>query len=316
MTDKKHILVIPDAHAHPDYDNDRFDVLGDYIARHRPDMVMSIGDWADMASICEHSSKLSLEGKRYPDDCESVVDSQERMFSHVGGLNIDWQMVLGNHDARIDKLAAQNPQLEGVISMDDLRYEDFGWTVHPFRKVTSFFGWHFSHYFPTGVSGRPISGPLAAKALVQKNHESCVQGHSHLVGWHSEATPSGKRIHGVVVGCYSSIAQIEDWNQNTEFAWWRGVVHIHGAKDGDGGIQFVPGDLMEDNAIEHAPPTVTVEAPPVGWPHPRKRGKLSDADVRFIRKSQDSTVALGARFSLDPSTISKIRKFKRYANVI
>jgi hypothetical protein len=79
----KHIIVIPDAHAHPDYDNGRFDVLGDYINRHRPDIVVSIGDWADMASICEHSSKLSLEGKRYKADCASVVDAQHRMFAQV-----------------------------------------------------------------------------------------------------------------------------------------------------------------------------------------------------------------------------------------
>lgn len=331
----KHILIIPDAHAHPDYDNGRFDILGDYINRHRPDMVMSIGDWADMASICEHSSRLSLEGKRYKADVASVVDSQQRMFAQVQhASDIDWQMVLGNHDARILRLASQNPQLEGVIGMEDLRYDEFGWTVHPFRQNVNIEGWNFQHYFPTGMSGRPISGLTAAKSLVTKNHESSVQGHSHLVGWHTESTASGRRIHGLCVGCYSSVAQIEDWNANTEFAWWRGVVHIRGAKDGDGGIQFVPADLMEANPVEHDQErvffdysTVTNDIPDVsrtgkllgvraeGEVSPISKGKLSDSDVRYIRKSDETTVALGARFDMCPSTISKIRKFKRYKDV-
>ena len=233
----KHIMIIPDAHAHPDYSNERFTVLGDYINRHRPDIVVSIGDWADMASICVHSSKLSLEGKRYKPDCASAVEAQQLMFAQITEPSeMEWHMTLGNHDARIDMLAAQNPVLEGVVSMDDLQFETFGWQVHPFKKNVNLEGWNFQHYFPTGMSGRPISGLTAAKALVTKNHESSVQGHSHLVGWHTESTASGRRIHGVCVGCYSSSEQLEDWNANTEFAWWRGVVHIRGAKDGDGGV--------------------------------------------------------------------------------
>jgi len=333
----KHIMIIPDAHAHPDYSNERFSVLGDYINRHRPDIVVSIGDWADMASICVHSSKLSLEGKRYKPDCASAVEAQQLMFAQITDPSeMQWEMTLGNHDARIDMLAAQNPVLEGVVSMDDLQFETFGWNVHPFKKNVNLEGWNFQHYFPTGMSGRPISGLTAAKALVTKNHESSVQGHSHLVGWHTESTASGRRIHGVCVGCYSSSEQLEDWNANTEFAWWRGVVHIRGAKDGDGGVQFVPAELMEDNPVEHDSGRKFVDysalipnnVPDVsrtgkvldpvraGEASPVRGGRLSDADVRYIRKSTETTVSLGERFEMNPSTISKIRKLKRYAHVV
>lgn len=330
-------MCIPDAHAHPDYKNDRFSILGDYINRHRPDVVVSIGDWADMASICEHSSKLSLEGRRYKPDVMSAVDAQQLMFAEIfDASEIEWHMTLGNHDARIDRIVSQSPVLEGVVSMDDLQYETFGWKVHPFKKNVNIAGWNFQHYFPTGMSGRPISGLTAARALVAKNHESSVQGHSHLVGWHTESTASGRRIHGVCVGCYSSVEQVEDWNANTEFAWWRGIVHIRGASNGDGGVQFVPAELMEDNPVEHDGgrtffnygenvsdniPDVNARGQilgvaPKGTPSPVRGGKLSDADVRYIRKSTETTVALGERFSLNPSTISKIRKGKLYASVV
>jgi hypothetical protein len=131
------------------------------------------------------------------------------------------------------------------------------------------------------------------------------------------------------------VAQIEDWNQNTEFSWWRGVVHIRGASDGDGGVQFVPGELMENNPVEQDPervfvdysdlipgdiPDVSKTGKVLGVTAPGEaspvRGRLSDSDVRYIRKSAETTIALGERFNMNPSTISKIRKLKRYAHVV
>jgi hypothetical protein len=45
-------LIIPDAHAHPDYSNDRFTWLGKLIGDVRPDVVINIGDWFDLPSLC------------------------------------------------------------------------------------------------------------------------------------------------------------------------------------------------------------------------------------------------------------------------
>ena len=40
-------LIIPDAHAHPEYDNERFDALGSLILKERPDVIICIGDFAE-----------------------------------------------------------------------------------------------------------------------------------------------------------------------------------------------------------------------------------------------------------------------------
>ena len=48
MTPK--LLIIPDAHAEPNYDNDRFTWLGNLIFEEKPDVVVCLGDWFDMAS--------------------------------------------------------------------------------------------------------------------------------------------------------------------------------------------------------------------------------------------------------------------------
>ena len=45
-------LVIPDSHAMPTHNNDRYEWLGKFIFDIRPDVVIDIGDSADMESLC------------------------------------------------------------------------------------------------------------------------------------------------------------------------------------------------------------------------------------------------------------------------
>ena len=45
------LLVICDPHAHPNYDNKRFTDLGRFIVKTRPDIIVCIGDMADMPSL-------------------------------------------------------------------------------------------------------------------------------------------------------------------------------------------------------------------------------------------------------------------------
>ena len=57
MTPK--LLIIPDAHAEPNYDNDRFTWLGNLIFEEKPDVVVCLGDWFDMASLSSHDKVRS-----------------------------------------------------------------------------------------------------------------------------------------------------------------------------------------------------------------------------------------------------------------
>ena len=47
----KDILVFSCAHTAPEVSNERFDWLGHYIADVKPDMVIDLGDGADMCSL-------------------------------------------------------------------------------------------------------------------------------------------------------------------------------------------------------------------------------------------------------------------------
>ena len=41
-------LILPDSHAHPDYSNDRYTWIGKLIMDIKPDVLINIGDTADM----------------------------------------------------------------------------------------------------------------------------------------------------------------------------------------------------------------------------------------------------------------------------
>ena len=48
------LLIIPDAHAAPGYDNERFTAVGQYLMRERPEHVVCLGDWADLPSLSSY----------------------------------------------------------------------------------------------------------------------------------------------------------------------------------------------------------------------------------------------------------------------
>jgi hypothetical protein len=58
-------LVIPDAHAMPGLDNRRFDWLGQFIIDTKPDVIVCIGDFFDMAALCKYDKGTTeAEGRR------------------------------------------------------------------------------------------------------------------------------------------------------------------------------------------------------------------------------------------------------------
>lgn len=238
------ILVIPDAHAHPGYDNQRFEVMGDYVARTRPDAVVCLGDWFDMPSLCSHSSTLELETERYQDDLRSGHDAMWLFRKGLAGYQPPRgiHITLGNHEARISAVVAENPRLQGHIGLEDLELSTLFDTVSPYKGYKELAGWRFGHFVPAGVMGRPIGGEHHAYNMLKKNHRSLVVGHSHLLSYATHAAIDGRRIHGIVAGCVSHHRQIEGWNTNTHHLWWRGLTILGKAKDGDAGVVFVPAE--------------------------------------------------------------------------
>lgn len=198
---KRH-LIIGDSHAHPDYNNERFTQLGKLIHDVKPDVVVNIGDLADMASLCFHSKPLELEGARYSADCNAARDAQDRLFHEVRKAKKKlprFVWTLGNHDIRAQRFVEANPIFEGHVRNEDIGYTDYPWEVYPFLDPVNIDGIDYAHYFTSGVMGRPIGGQHPAWTIIKKRNSSATAGHSHVLDYKIDKTP-GRSLMGLVTG--------------------------------------------------------------------------------------------------------------------
>jgi predicted phosphodiesterase len=252
----RRLLVIPDAHAHGQYSNERFTWLGRLIAHERPDVVVCLGDFADMPALSNYDrGKRGFEGRRYKRDVEATRDALQRLHAPVTHAP-ELLMCLGNHEARIDRAANDAPELEGTISTQDLGYAEYGWRVAQYQTTVSVAGFAFSHHFASGVAGRPIGGMNQAAQMTRLLFTSAVVGHSHIADSARRTRPDGSRVLCISAGCYTPADMIEGWNLATHQLWWRGVLIMEDARDGDcGELRWVSQDRMRElyGAVQSAP---------------------------------------------------------------
>jgi hypothetical protein len=235
-------LIIPDQHVHPDHNNKRFEWLGKLILDIKPDVVINLGDLADMPSLCSYDKGTTgFEGRRYKNDIKCVVDAQERMFSVIKKAKRklpEFILCLGNHEDRISRAISSESILDGTISIEDLNYSTFGWKVVPYLEPIVIDRIAYSHYFTSGVMGRSIGGENPAKTLIKKHHMSVTQGHSHTLDFSTDTNASGERMMGLVGGCYLDYKS--DWNNpQSENLWWSGVIVKHNVSNGCYDPQFI-----------------------------------------------------------------------------
>lgn len=240
MAGKTH-LIIPDSHAHPDFHNKRYEWLGHLINDVKPDVVVDIGDWFDMPSLCSYDrGKKSFEGRRYKKDIEAGLDAQDRMFRIIRKQKKKlprFVRTLGNHEQRIAKAIDLDPILEGTIGLGDLGSRDYGWEEVPFLQSIEIDGVTYQHYFVSGIMGRPISGERHAQALILKKLRSCTQGHSHLFDYCVRSDVRGKKIHGCVVGVYQDYHA--DYAGEANNMWNAGVVVKRGVEGGEYDLEHI-----------------------------------------------------------------------------
>lgn len=171
-------IVIPDCQVKSGVPTEHLEWIGNYIAEKRPDVVVQIGDFADMPSLSSYDKgKLSAEGRRYVKDIAAVHAAMDRLMTpikKVPDYKPELHLTLGNHEFRIMREVEENPRYQGRFNYADLAYEDYGWRVHDFLKVAEVDQIEYCHYFTTGAMGRPVT---SAAALLRERQKSCIQGH-------------------------------------------------------------------------------------------------------------------------------------------
>lgn len=204
-------LIIGDAHAHPDSNNDRALLLGEVINDVRPDVVICIGDMADMPSLCSYDKgKKSFQGKTYKRDIDAHNDFQDKIWWRIKKSKKKLPnrriTLIGNHEERITRAVNIQPELDGTISYKDLRLEDYYNEIIPYEGATPGMievdGVTYAHYIISGVAGRPIGGKHHANSLINKTHSSVTVGHTHQLDYSIETRMDGSKIMGLVCGCF------------------------------------------------------------------------------------------------------------------
>lgn len=264
-TSGKRILVLPDVQAKPGNDFSYLRRIGMYALEKKPDILVVGGDFADMPSLSSYDrGKKSFEGRRYRRDIEAAQFAMQAFLGPIEEHNKTAKrpytprkvLVYGNHEFRICRAIEDDAKLDGVLSLDDLAYREYGWETYPFLEVVMIEGVAFSHYFTSGVMGRPVT---SAQALLTKKHQSCVAFHQQGLQIATGHRADGTLLTAVIAGsCYE---HSEDFLGPQGNKHWRGFLVMHAVKDGAYDLMPVSLDF-----VNRRYPNVTYATPAYSMP--------------------------------------------------
>jgi len=236
----KTAVVFSCAHADPSISNERFSWVGEFLYDLRPELVLDLGDGADMRSLNTYDERnpKRVVAQSYQGDVESYNDSQERLrwkFRHAKKKKPYWIGFEGNHEYRIQKALAHDPRLEGEkygVSFRHLQTEEWFDQYHGYENgapsIARYCGVDFAHFFSSGNYGSATSGIHHAYTIINNRHNSSVCGHSHKRDLYFK---DGAGSIGMVVGCLKGGK--ESWAGQANNEWWHGLVVM---RDIEGGV--------------------------------------------------------------------------------
>lgn len=241
----KKYVVIPDQHATPKQNNDRARWVGEFIKETKPDVVVNMGDMADMSSLCSYDKgKKSFQGRTYQADINAHLDFQDKLWEPVKKAKKKLPQriaLIGNHEERIARAIENQAELEGVISYDDLELDNWYDSIVGYNGATpgtiQLDGITFAHYIISGISGRPIGGEHHAHSLLAKTHTSSIVAHSHLFDFCRRTRGDGVKITGVVAGCLIDYPM--GFAGNAVGLWDSGVLVLKNVDRGTFDIEWV-----------------------------------------------------------------------------
>lgn len=235
--------VVPDCQIRPGDKTDHLVWIAKDIIRRKPDVIVCIGDFWDLPSMSTYSiaGGLEKENARLQADIEAGREAMRVLLDPinaeidrlVAGKRKVWRprfvFTLGNHEYRIARFASNDARFEGLVGINSLGIEDFGWEVYDFEQPIQIDGVWYAHYWKTAHSARPIGGTIDNR--LNKLGFSFVQGHEQGKRYGDRPLANGRTIHGVVVGsCYLGT---EDYRGPQGANEWRGVAVLNDVRDGD-----------------------------------------------------------------------------------
>lgn len=237
-------MFIPDRQATPGGTNKIDIAIGNYVIKHKPEVIINIGDHADMSSLSFHDvGTKQFEGRTYKADIEASIHAHELMFLPIAKhneycmrtntipYNPETFICYGNHENRITRTIDKDRKLDGIISLDDLQYTRFYKHVFPFLEQFQVDGITYKHYAWKKMPDKAMGGELIARNILNHEMTSISVGHTPEFHYYEKFRGDGKRIQCMVAGaCFE---HYEHYAGERNRQYWRGIVHKHGVSDGN-----------------------------------------------------------------------------------
>ena len=250
-------FFIPDTQAKPGISFEYLRWVGEYLVDRKPDVIIHIGDHADMPSLSSYDKGTrKAEGKRVNEDIDSAIeamnvllkplyDYQQQELREYGEVRYKPRMImtLGNHEERIIRHVNANPELHGFLGYENLRYEEFGWEVYDFLKPAIANGVAYVHYMANPMSGKPYGG--MSMSILKNVGESFSMGHKQTLDIATRFLPaSGKQQWAIIAGaCYTHDEGYKGHQGNHH---WRGIIVKHNVSGGSYNPMFVDLDYLRE----------------------------------------------------------------------
>lgn len=240
---KRH-LIIADTQCKPNTDLTYLSAIGEFIVDKRPDVIIHIGDHFDFESLSTYDKgKKSMEGRRLVLDIEAGMEGMRRLTGPLKRLqehqrankkkvyNPVMEFVPGNHEERFNRMANDNPELDGFVGTATLNLEQFGWTVGQFLKPVEVDGIYYVHYLANPLTGKPRTGNAAS--LLKQVGSSFVVGHKQILDIAiADNQLDGRHRIGIVNGaCYPHDEEYKGHQGNNHF---RGIMMLDEVENGFG----------------------------------------------------------------------------------
>jgi predicted phosphodiesterase len=176
------VLIVPDCHF-PYHDKKAFNLMLKVGKDIKPDVVITLGDFADFYAVSSHSKNPNR--KR---NLEFEVDETIKGLQQLTALGAKQNVFIsGNHEDRLERyLMDKAPELFNVVRIPDvLGLKEMGWVYVPYKSDFRLGKLNLTH--DVGQAGR--GSVFGALATYQHN---VVIGHTHRLAYVVEGNAKGE----------------------------------------------------------------------------------------------------------------------------
>lgn len=234
---KVRVLAIGDAHDGPTIPKDRFRWMGQHANETRPDLIVQIGDFLSLDSLCRYEPNDTLKGKQKPSlkqDLASFRLALDAFNEGLGDFRPEKHECCGNHEDRMWSFVNRTPEMADLLD-DNVHtlLTDAGWNYSPYGELHFVGGVAFTHV-PLNTMGKPYGGMYAENQVARDATHDVVYGHSHKRVDRTFPKLGHKKITVVNLGCALPEGHIEQYAKHALTGWSWGIYELEIER---GGIQ-------------------------------------------------------------------------------